>query len=310
MKILSKKTAVKTAVLIGILIIVAILLKTSSDTQKGDIYNVSMPTVQKYAMLKKWLSPASDLIVIADTYRLAAIPQLKTLLEESLFKGSDTAVRAIRSLMGPEIKIGMISLNATLKEGAPSIYVIVQGDFRENDFVARVRQDLARDNLNLASQEIGARRLYSQEGEVSPFAFAIPDRNHLLVGLKVELEALLQQKEVYEAPFSTTDSPFFGSFRSSEKIRRVLPPQFASLELAKFSADENQWLHITIECTDQLQAENLKMFLSGMKALYMLQSESNRTVYDSLGDVMIGGEGNTVKIDTPLMSLPAVMPSD
>ena len=302
----TKKTLIKIIILVAILGIVAILLKTSSDTQREEVYRASIPTAQKYAMLKRWLAPDSDLIVIADTYRLATIPTLKGFLEEGLLKGSDTAVKAIRSLLGPETTIGMISLNATIKESAPSIYVIVQGDFREKVFVDKVKEDLARENLNLASGDVGPYHLYFQAGEASPFAFVIPDRNHLIVGLKSQMEALLQQKESFEPPFPTTDSPFFGFLRSSDRIRRILPPQFSSLELAKFFADESQWLHVTVECTDQVQADNLKMFLSGMKALYMLQSESNKLAYDSLGSIIIGGDGNVARIDMPLAGLPVL----
>jgi hypothetical protein len=302
-----KKTAIKIIILVAILGIVAILLRTSSDTQRDEVYNAAMPTAQKYAMLKKWLAPDSDLVIVADTYRLAAIPALKSFLEEGLFMGSDTAIKAIRSLIGPETRIGMLSLNANVKEAAPTMYVIVQGDFREGEFVGKVKEDLSRENMDLVSKDVGPYHLYSQGGETSTFAFAIPGRNHLLVGMKTQLEALLQQKETVEPPFPTTDSPFFGFLRSSERIKRVLPPQFSSLELAKFSADEQQWLHVTVECTDQVQADNLKMFLSGMKALYMLQNESNRSIYDSLGSAIIGGDGNTVRIDTPLAGLPSML---
>lgn len=304
----TKNIAIKMAILVAILGMVAILLRTSSDTQRDEIYNAAMPTAQKYAMLKKWLSPDSDLIVVADTHRLAAIPALKDFIEEGLFKGSDTAIKAIRSLIGPETRIGMLSLNANVKEAAPTMYVIVQGDFREKEFADKVKEDLARENISLVSTEVGSYRLYSQGAETSTFAFAIPVRDHLIVGMKAQMETLLQQKETFEPPFPTTDSPFFGFLRSSERIKRVLPPQFASLELAKFSADDQQWLHITVECTDQVQADNLKMFLSGMKALYMLQTGSNKLVYDSLASVIIGGDGNTVRIDTPLAGLPSMFP--
>lgn len=305
-----KKLAVKIAVLAAILVAVAILLRLSGDTLRFIAYNPALSTAKKFEMLKNWLPENADLIAISDTHRLAAMPSLKNFLEEGLFKGSDTAIRTIRSLLGPQATIGMIAMSAILADTAApiSFFVIVQGDFREVGFVDAIKQELAKENIQLVSQEVGGTSIYSQEGSEAPFAFAIPDRNHLIVGTKIAMQQLFEKPPAKERvfPFVTIDSPFFGFLKATDRIKKVLPPQFASLELANFWADDQRWLHISIECSDIEQAQNLRMFLSGMKALYMLQGESNKALTDALGSIVIGSEGNVVRVDAPLEQVPAM----
>ena len=310
---INKSIVLKITVIVALLAAVAVLLRLSSDTLRLAPYNPATATPKKYEMLKRWLPTGADFIAISDTYRLASIPELKNFLEEGLFKGSDTAIKAINSLLNSQTKIGMIAMCATLGDtGVPvSFFVIVQGDFREGKFVEYIKGELAKENLLLSSQESGKIAIYSQEGAEALFAFAIPDRNHLIVGTKAEMTAFFEKPSVAEKlfPFFTTDSPFFGFLKASDRIRKVLPPQFSSLELAKFWADDNKWLHALIDCSDIEQAQNFRMFLSGMKALYMLQSESNKMSVDALAGIAIGGEGATVQIDAPLEQLPNIFPN-
>jgi hypothetical protein len=306
-----KKTVwLKITLLVAALAVVAILLRLSSDTLHLLRYDPSLSTPQKFAMLNKWLPENVDLIAISDTHRLAAIPQLKNFLEDGLFKGDDTAIKTIRSLLGPQTKIGMIAMSAVLGDtGMPiSFFVIVQGDFREVNFVDVIKQELEKENVSLASQAIGGVAIYSQGGSEAPFAFAIPDRNHLIVGTKISMQQLFEKPSSKDRtfPFVTVDSPFFGFLKSSDRIKKVLPPQFVPLELANFWADDQRWLHISIDCSDIEQAQNLRMFLSGMKALYMLQGESNQAMLEALGTVLIGGDQNKVLVDAPLEGLPAI----
>lgn len=311
---IKKSLVIKIALIIVILAVAAVLLRTSSDILRLAPYDPATPTPKKLQMLKGWLPDNADLTVIADIYRLVAMPPLKGFLEEGLFKGDDTALKTIRSLLGPQTKIGMIAMSAILGDtGVPiSFFVIVQGDFREVNFVETIKKELAQENIALVSKTTEGVSLYSQEGPQAPFAFAVPDRNHLIVGTKESMEWLFLQKPSKEKtfPFISTDSPFFGYLKSSERIKKVLPPQFQSLAIANFWADDQRLLHISIECADSELAGNLRMFLLGMKALYMLQGESSKALVGALGSVTIGGEENVVRVDAPLEGLPAIFPAN
>lgn len=307
-----KKTAwLKITLLAAVLAAVAILIRISGDTFRIAPYDPSLATPKKLAMLKNWLPDGADFIAISDIHRLATMPALKGFLEEGLFKGDDTAIKTIHSLLDSQTKIGMIAMSAVIGDaGLPiSFFVIVQGDFREINFVEVIKQELEKESVPLVSQVTGGVSVYSQEGSETPFAFAIPDRNHLIVGTKIAMQQLFEKPPAKDKTFSfvTTDSPFFGYLKSSDRIKNVMPPQFASLELANFWADEQRRLHISIECSDVEQAQNLRMFLSGMKALYMLQGESNQSLIAALGSISISGEQNKVLVDAPLEQLPNML---
>ncbi len=306
----TKKIVIKAAIIVVLLAAFGILLKTSSDTRKEVPYDPAMLTARKYSMLKNWIPKNSNLVVVADIYRLSSIPVLKNLLEQGLFKGDDTSIKTIGALLGAETKIGMIVMSAAFGDaGTPVSFVVVaQGDFRELDFVESVKQQLSLENLSLSSSREGGVSLYTQAGTDSPFAFAIPDPSHLIVGTKEIMKTLIsERKDKREFPLTTLDSPFFGFLNSSERIQKALPPQFASLTQALFWADENNSLQISVMCSTQEQAAGLKMFFSGMKALSMLQNESNKEAVEALGSIAIDGEGQAVRIGAPLDSLPVIM---
>lgn len=309
---IKKSLVITIAIVVAVLAAAAVLFKTKGDIFRFARYDPAMETSRKLAMIEGWLPENADFTVVADVHRLAAMPELKGFLEEGLFKGDDTAIKTIRSLLGPQAKIGMIAMSAILGDtGIPiSFFVIVQGDFKEINFVESIKKELASESVTLVSKPVGAVSLYSQEGDQALFAFSVPDRNHLIVGTKDSMEQLLLQKPVKEKalPFVSIDSPFFGYLKSSERIKKILPPQFQSLALAKFWADDQRLLHLSIECADTEQAGGLKMFLLGMKALYMLQGEANKPLVDALGTVLIGGEENVVRVDVPLQNIPAIFP--
>ena len=310
---IKKSAVIIIAAVVVVVAAAAVLLRTTGYIPGFGAYDPAAPTVKKLAKLEGYLPENADLVIVADIYRLSAMPLLKSFLEEGLFKGEDTAIKTIRSLLGPETKIGMIAMSAVLGDPASpiSFLVIVQGDFRETSFVETVKKELALENVSLVSRTVGGVSLYSQEGENAPFAFAVPNRNHLVVGTKESMEQLFLQKPAKTTTFTfqSPESPFFGYLKSSERIRKVLPPQFASLAMANFWADELKVLHVSVECADADQAGSLKMFLLGMKALYMLQGESNKALVDALGSIAVGGEENLVRIDVPLEQLPSIFPA-
>jgi hypothetical protein len=310
---IKKSVVIIVAALVVVVAAAVVLLHTAGYIPGFGAYDPAAPTAKKLAKIESYLPENADLVIVADIYRLSTMPTLKSFLEEGLFKGEDTAIKTIRSLLGPETKIGMIAMSAVLGDSSSpiSFLVVVQGDFRETHFVEEIKKELAAENAALASQTVGGVSLYSQEGENSPFAFAVPDRNHLVVGTKESMEHVFLQKPANGKtfPFESTESPFFGYLKSCERIRKILPPQFASLAMANFWADERKVLHISVECADAEQAGSLKMFLLGMKALYMLQGESNKALVDALGNIAIGGDENVVRIDAPLEDLPAIFPA-
>jgi hypothetical protein len=252
-------------------------------------------------------------ITVADISRLASTPVLKGFFEQSLFKGEDSTVRTIGSLLTAEDAVSMLALgvNFGAESEPPLLYVILQGDFGRLSFLKSIKRELKKQNMTLSSALVEDMAIYWQEDSADPFAFALPDSQHLIVSTKSSLVKLLEQAELKkEFPFSTVDSPLFGILKPSERIIKVLPPQVASLKLATFSTDDQGQVHIVAELLDVEQARNLEAFLLGMKALYLLQMDKQKVSQEILETVNIGSVDNFVLVDAPLEELLGLIVSE
>lgn len=296
---------IKAVVAIGVVVVVALLLYRSGNIFNLRGYNVSMATSQKFDLMKKWLPVESDFIAIADIKRLGAMPSLARFFEDKFFRGDDLIVKSIRALINPEKMIGMIAMSITFDSvsGAPSFAVIVQGNLDKN-LLDLISQELVKENAKLTFTALGEVKIYWQDGAEMPFAFTLPDSNHLIVGTKPYVESIaggMQNDKNFQ--FKTVDSAFFGRVRSSERIKQILPPQVALLEEAVFYTDNAGKIRISIVLPDVEQANNLQAFLQGMKALYMLQLQENVAVQDVINEIVITIEGNTVIVEAPIEHL-------
>lgn len=300
-----KSTLLKYTLLAAVFVVIAFL---SYRFREHFIYSNTFPTANKFAMLKNWISDDSDLIVIADIYRLTSIPAAAIFLRGDIFGVENAVVKAAGPLFSSGNVIGMMAMNADFGDetGLPQLVVVIQGDFTKRNFLGLIKEELDKENISLSSEKSGETTIYWQgEGE-EPFAFAMPDKYHLIVGTKGSVKSLIDENlagRTKEFPFLKVNSPFFGALRSSDRIKRFLPPQVASLEVAKFATDDKGIIRVSMELPDDNQAENLKVFLQGMKALYLLQKEGENITEDIIDSINIGGEGDMVNLALPLENL-------
>jgi len=297
----------KIAILAILLAAVAFLFKDSSDTQRPTPYDVAMPTPKKFAELKKWIAADADFVAVVDFHRLAKTPLSRFLEERLLSRGDKTIVDAV---FGPNNAIGMAALavNFGKDQGPLSAIVTIQAELKEPDFIDKIRQELANENVKLSSELVEGVFVYWEEESEDPFAMALPGPHHLLIGSKSAIVSLLERPPEGSGhlPLPEPDSPFFGALRTSERMKRLFPRQIASVQFAQFASDDAMQLHIGVECADEDQANDLRMFLSGMKALYALQGDGNEVLQNAIDTVVIRGEGNVVQIDAPLEQLPSL----
>jgi hypothetical protein len=296
----------KILIMIAVLCGVAFLIQDSSDTQRSLPYDPRASTTKKFGLLQKWIPSNVDIVIVADLYRLKAIAPVDSLFQYVIEKGVSKTM--LSSALGSINSIGMIVFCATLDEGNPSVIVIVQSDFQEPEFLETIRTELEKEKTTLLSEIVNRVPLYWQEGSDLSVAISFPDPRHLLIGTKDFLIKLLHRTidDNQRLSLPEPDAPLFGTIRSSNRIKKILPQQIASVEQAQFSSDDSGKLHIVVTCTDNKQAENLKMFLAGMKALYALQQEGNTPFLTALDAMAIGGEDRFVRIDTPIKQLPAL----
>lgn len=310
-KIGKKKSLIlKILLLSGIIIAAAFLFRDSSHMYVGGTYDVEMPTARKYDMLKKWLVDGADFTAIADINRLKTKPVLLNFFENNLLAGKGEDVTVIKSLFGSKTPIGMLSINLNLEGPGswPFFSIIAQGDFKKMDLLKSIKKEMSSQRASLVSKKVRGVKVYWQEKSDAPFAFALPDNNHLIVGTMSSLEHILQKPNGEpDFPFENTDSALFGMLRASSRIRKVLPPHFASLEYAVFLADDQGVLHVSIQCEDPAQAVNLELFLSGMKAIYMFQAEENSKLLAALEGIGIESDGASIKVAVPIDQIPEIL---
>lgn len=307
---LNKSLIFKILLLAGIIIAAAFMLRDSSHIYKGGAYDVEMPTSRKYNMLKEWLVDGADFTAIADIARLKTAPALLSFFENNLLTGKDKDVTVIKSILGSKTPVGMLAINLNLEGPGswPFFLIIAQGDFEKMNLLKSIKQEMSEQRASLASKKIRGIKVYWQGKSNEPFAFALPDNNHLVVGTLSSLEHVFQKPNVEpDYPFENADSPLFGMLRASSRIRKVLPPHFASLEYAVFSTDDNGIMHISIQCEDPAQATDLGLFLSGMKAIYMLQAEENSKLLAAFESISIANEEGSIKITVPIGQIPEIL---
>lgn len=302
----NKATLLKIAVLVGVLAAAAFLIHDSTHTQRGGTYDVSWTTAQKYSMLKEWLPWGADFIAVADVNRLSSIPKLNDFLEKHLFSGNEAGLNMIGPLLASN-KIGMMAVGLNLNTVGidPFFVVVVQGDFKSLDLIDSIKEELTKEKVSLVSKKVRGTKIYWQKDSKDPFAFAMPNNHHMLVGTTESLEHIIKSPKSQES-LESTNSPLFGILIFSGRIRKILPSQIAHPESARFAADDNGRLRIYIACPDALEANNLKLFFAGMKALYMLQGEEKEDLMKALEQVSIEVEGSGIHVDMPLNQLPVI----
>jgi len=307
---LEKPLFFRISFLLLLIISVSFLIRDSSHTSSGRHFDIKMPTIEKYNLLKKWLIDDADFTAIADISRMRTKSQFIKYLEDNLPPNADNEILTLKSIFNSAVPISMVSINLNLEgeNNMPFFSIIVQGDFERIDLLKSIEDNISKMNGALVSEKVNSTTIYREKNSNSPFAFALPDRNHIVAGTLTSLKRIFEiQNSEPNFPFNNIDSAFFGILRVSPKIKKILPSHFDSIEYALFTTDEQDILHTTIQCQEPKQASDLKFFLSGMKAIYMIQANQNLKLQTALESLIIENIGNLVKVSIPLIQIPEIL---
>jgi len=307
------KIAIKVIVIVGLLVAIAFLIKDSSDKLKGGTYDASAPTEKKFLKMEKWLPKDVELIVVADLHRYLDQPGAKARLsmridEMSRSWSGDGGV--LSNLMAQAEKIGLaafaIGLDPERKEA--NALLVIQGNFQESAFVDSVKKQLAKEGQELIKEEDHSVTIYAESASEEGFAFAFPDRLHVMLGPKSEIIKLIEQESAgqLESPekdrwASVGDTVvLFGRFKITPRISRMLPEQLQGLQEASFSADALLTLNVNIPCVGPKQAEDVVMFIEGSRISFLLAQRKDNVIVNMLRQVRVGHLDSVVDMRVPV----------
>jgi hypothetical protein len=300
------RVSVKILILAAILIPLAFLLRDSSDQLMGG-YDASAPTSAKFAKLTRWLPPDADLFAVIDVHRFFSEPGLRAKVMGTLDRaGSIWGIDAslLRSLVAERGSIGLVAF--AMKLGASghgsSAVAVAQGRFDEDEMVGRIESQLAADGEKLVRDRKGEITVYAESQSGDDFAFAFPDRNHLVLGTKFEVDALTagEARAAQTWKSVNVDAPLFGRVVVTPRTKGLLPAQLKGLTEAAFFAGSDLVVTADVACASQEEATDLVLFVEGARATLTVIEPPDSKLTKLLGGLTISGTGNRVSVRFPL----------
>ena len=286
-------TAIKVTVLVLILVVLALVLRDASHTLRPTKYDIQAPTAAKFAKMARWIPKKAEFYVAVDVPKALSNRTLKDRLVNLVKNREGAAADLIDVLVSDKEAVGMLMLVGELGKpgGQPALAVVVQGRFDQETFIPAVRQILAEGQAGLAAKVLGGRTFFVESDEPNPFGFVILDGEHLAVGSRDSLLALLSGKSRKGSVGSFfSDEPLFGRITFGPRLLTLMPPELGVLKGIDFVSPDGQMLTARIRCRDFAQAVGTRMFLEGIRALLMLQAEENETLQGIVRDVDIKSE--------------------
>lgn len=308
------RVAIKVAVIVTALLLIALLMRDSSDRLATARYDVHAPIETKLKALSMWLPEHAELVVVVDPQQLLAKPDVQSRLAARL-AGASEIVGIDAALIVPQLArtetIGLVAVALTLKspDGLPEAVFVVQGEIDRNAVVGSVDRSLAEEGDKLERTEIEGVTIYSEYPRGSSFAFAFPDAAHMVVGLSSAIEELIHAshaptQRAVAMPFqSVAGAPLFGWLAVTERLKKILPPELAWLTTIRFSSDADLAIRVTVPTSSSQQHNDLKLFLEGLRASYLITGGSESKLNGLLLGTDIASDGAVVTIDIPLQKV-------
>ncbi len=310
------RVALKAVLIAFILIAMALLLRDSShQLSETARYDATAPVAVKFPALARWLPPDAELIVVIDPQHLFSVPGVKAKLVANL-KGAadmwDADLSALVPMFVEEPAIGLVA--AAVRLGLPgepaSGVFIMQGRVNEEALVMRVDEQLALQSERLDRSRVGDIEVYMEFPPGSAFAFALPDRTHLMLAQKDELERIIQsavergaEQESDAWPTPPSGTALFGWFTITPRLQALLPDQLKGLKGAHFSSDAHLNVEVTIPVTTLQEKNDLVLFIEGLRISYLITSGAESILAAFLREIRIDhGEGEVV-VRLPLAKL-------
>jgi hypothetical protein len=306
------KLTLKVLIIVALVFAIAILLRDSSDKLKTMLYDAGAPTDKKFSKIERWLPSDAELIVVADLHRFFAEPGSRARTSRRLEDIGDVwnvSPDVLSVIMDRVERVGLVAaaLSVDPHIGEAQGLFIVQGDFNESEFAEIVEKRLAAQNGKLIREDQHPTTVYAESSEVDGFAFAFPDRNHLVIGPKAAILKLVKKEsagEIKEGPkvqwsSAVANQPIFGRLMVSPRVQNLLPEALKGISIASFASDTDLNVGLTIPCVSPGQAEDLAMFIEGSRVSFLLAEGRDFQFYDLLRGIKVSAEGINVNVMVP-----------
>ena len=300
------KYAVAIIAALALIAAVTVLLRFAGKGFLQRPYDASQPTAQKFAKIARWIPPNAEFDVSVDVQKALADAALRDRLA-SLVKGQDgVASDFVSALLERQSVVGMLMLVGTLGDtGAePAVAVVAQGGFDEKSFIPAIRAALAAGRSGIAAEELGGRKLYAESDARDPFGFVVLDREHIAVGSRASLVALFAgPPSVAPKTLDVVDAVVFGRFTFGPRLIGLLPQGFAPVTKIEFASTDGKSVSAKIDGGSVEKAQDVRMFLEGIRALLLLQEEGNPALEGILKGVAIDNSEGSVTIACEILPL-------
>jgi hypothetical protein len=291
---------------LAVLVLLALVLKDSSDTLRNSAYDALAPTETKFARMARWIPPDSEFDVTIDVSKALANHELRSRLMSIVGSRSGVAAELVDALLISNGSIGLLTVAGKLGQPgtAPQVIVLAQGAFDKDNLLPVVRKAMTEGRAGLSAQDLGWSTLYSESDERHPFGFMILDGAHMAVGEKAALTSFfLQEPPPPAAMTSIPNEVLFGHLTIGPRLRSLAPGMLHLPESVVFSSADGVTLNANFLCDSAIKATSLSLFLEGIKALLLLQQEHNPALTGILNGLVIGTESTTVTITSKLAPL-------
>lgn len=300
--------AVKIAVAVVLIAILAAVLYRASGRFLRPAYDAKAPTPAKFAKISKWLPGTTEFDLSMDVTRAMANPQIKDGISKIVKAKGGLIAELVTAIISKQDAVGMLTLagNFGEKGATPVFAIIAQGSFDERALIPAIRIALAAGHAGLASEKLENYTLYVESDARDPFGFIVLDREHIAIGNKASLVALFSKETAKTAAVSKRpDSIIFGHLKFGPRLSALMP-QGVPISSIDFESTDGKSLTAKIPSPTPAEAQNLKMFLEGVRSLLMLQEEGNASLTSILSGISAQNEGSDVIISCntlPLLNL-------
>lgn len=300
--------AVKIAVAAVLVAALAVVLYKAGGKFLHPAYDASVPTQAKFAKMLKLLPQGAEFDLSMDVTRALANPQIKDGVSRIIKEKGGAIAELVAALVGRQDAVGMMTLAGNFGgKGMPPVFaVIAQGGFDERSLIPAIRIALATGRAGLASEKLGKYTLYTESDARDPFGFIVLDREHIAVGNKMSLAALFgKEREKAPAISRTPNSIIFGHLTFGPRLSALMP-QAVPVTGIDFESPDGKLLTAKIPSPTPAEANNLKMFLEGVRSILMLQEEGNTALTSILSGISVQSEGSEVIVacnTLPLLNL-------
>jgi hypothetical protein len=306
------KFTLKVLIIVALVFAIAILLKDSSDRLRTMLYDAAAPTSEKFSKIQRWLPSDAELVVVADLHRFFSEPGSRARTSrrlEDIGEVWNVSPEVLSIIMDRAEKIGLVAaaLSIDPHTGEAQGLFVVQGEFNESEFVEIVEEKLKAQGGALTHEEQHATTVYGESPGADGFAFAFPDRTHLLIGPKSAILGLVErdsageirEKETTQWGMVSTDGAIFGRLLVSPRVQKLLPEALAGISAAGFSSDTDLNINLVIPCVSLDQAEDLAMFIEGSRVSFLLTKGRDYQFYDLLRGIKVASVDTTVEVMIP-----------